>query len=134
MLIVVSSGITTLIVRRGSRSGEIVTALQPAGGTNPAPTTARNATAVPISLAAAEQGYLASVKELQALFEKQRPRLTPETIAVVERSLAAIDVAIAEARAALLADPANEDLARLLGASYRQKVDLLRRAAEISQT
>ena len=42
------------------------------------------------------------------------------------------DSAIAEARAALLADPNNGMLVDLLSASYQRKLDLLRRTSELS--
>ena len=38
---------------------------------------------------------------------------------------------LAEARAALLTDPANAALADLLASNYRQKVELLRRATQL---
>lgn len=89
------------------------------------------AAAIPATFAATERAYLDDVAELQGLLDAQRPRLAPSTIAVVERALGTIDAAIAEARAAFIADPANLALAELLGATYRQKVELLRRAAEV---
>ena len=58
--------------------------------------------------------------------------LDPATIATVERSLTTIDGAIAEARAALMRDPGNGTLSRLLASSYEQKVTLLRRASELT--
>lgn len=90
------------------------------------------AVAIPAGFAATERAYLDDVAQLQALLEAQRSRLAPATLAVVERALATIDTAIAEARAALIADPVNQELAELLAASYRQKVELLRRAAEVT--
>ena len=90
--------------------------------------------ALPASFAATEAAYLDDLAELHAAFVAQRHALAPATITVVERSLAAIDAAIAEARAALVADPANQALAELLSTTYRQKVELLRRAAESSQS
>jgi hypothetical protein len=95
---------------------------------------AAGAGAIPAAFAATERAYLDDVAELQALLDAQRPRLAPTTIAVVERALGAIDAAIAEARFALIADPPNQEIAELLAASYRQKVELLRRAAEVPAT
>jgi hypothetical protein len=86
---------------------------------------------LPVAWQAAERGYLASVEELRGQLEEQRGRLSPGTIAAVERTLATIDVAIAEAREALLRDPANVALSELLASDYRQKVELLRRAAQL---
>lgn len=118
VLMALSSGITALVMRdRGAGAADTA---RPGGGV----------AALPASFAATERAFLADVAALDALLDTQRPSLAPATIAVVERSLATIDAAIAEARAALLADPANVQLVELLAASYRQKVELMRRAAE----
>jgi hypothetical protein len=89
---------------------------------------------LPASFSATESAYLANVAELEALLDSERAALAPATVAVVEAALATIDAAIAEARTALLADPANHELAERLGANYRQKVELLRRAAEFPRS
>jgi hypothetical protein len=60
--------------------------------------------------------------------------LSPATVRVVERSLATIDTAIAEARAALASDPANRSLVEILSANYERKVELLQRATELSSS
>ncbi len=57
--------------------------------------------------------------------------LAPETRAVVERSLSILDQAIAEAEAALAADPRNVALEQMLLARYEQRLNLLRRAAAV---
>jgi anti-sigma factor RsiW len=87
---------------------------------------------LPVQWQAAERGYLNSVTELRTQLEAQRDRLSPATIATIEHSLAAIDAAIAEAREALIRDPASTTLSELLASNYRQKVDLLRRATQLS--
>lgn len=88
--------------------------------------------ALPASLAFTERAYVGSAEELQSLLDAQRDSLAPETVATVERALAEIDAAIIEARAALLRDPRSQVLADLFLASHRQKLDLLRRASELS--
>jgi hypothetical protein len=118
-LVVASSALTALVMRSpGDSAGEVVTA--------PA-----RVTAMPVVWQAAERGYLASVNELHDLLDEQRTTLAPSTVSTVERSLAIIDAAIAEARTALLEDPANAALADLLASNYRQKVELLRRATQL---
>lgn len=120
VLVLASSGVTALVLRQaGSPPHAAVVSGQ------------ANAATLPIGWLAAEQGYLASAGELHALLQEQRGTLAPSTIASVERSLATIDMAIAEARAALLTDPANAALADLLASNYRQKVELLRRATQL---
>ena len=78
--------------------------------------------------------YQATLDELRGTLDAQRATLSPSTVQVVERSLATIDSAIAEARAALAADPANEALLRILSAHYERKVELLQRATELSSS
>lgn len=120
VLILASSGVTALVMQRAAATGDTTLVSTPAGNT-----------LLPVSLQSAERGYLASVGELHTLLQAQRGTLAPATIASVERSLATIDMAIAEARAALLSDPANAALADLLASNYRQKIELLRRATEL---
>jgi len=50
---------------------------------------------------------------------------------VLDSCLRKIDAAIAEARAALRREPRNAVLTQLLTVSYRQKLDLLKRAADL---
>lgn len=120
VLILASSGVTVLVMQQAGSMPDTAVVRAPAGGTT-----------LPVGWQAAEQGYLASAAELHALLQEQRATLAPATIASVERSLATIDMAIAEARAALLTDPANAALADLLASNYRQKVELLRRATQL---
>jgi hypothetical protein len=74
------------------------------------------------------------VLELREQLAVMHGELSPATIQAVEQSLSTIDVAIAEAREALLRDPANAALPELLASNYRQKIDLLRRATQIPST
>ena len=76
----------------------------------------------------------AAVAELEAEFEARRPQLDPATILVVERNLAIIDEAIAQAQQALEADPASGFLNGYVAEAMRRKVDLLRQATRIQRT
>ena len=90
----------------------------------------------PASLAAftvEENNYLRTASILQELLDSQQGQLAPETIAQLKASLRTIDEAILEARNALARDPANRVLIEMLSASYRQKVDLLRRSTEMTR-
>jgi anti-sigma factor RsiW len=101
---------------------------------SPAKVVARGAVpaaAVPAAVQAVERSYAEAVEELEATLRAQRAALTPATVATLERTLRVIDTAIAEARAALAADPANSTLLEVLSATYEQKVHLLRRASEL---
>lgn len=127
-LMALSSALTALYLRRGETSATTMASnatqqLTPAGSTM-----------LPAAFVETERTYLASVAEVQSLLDAQRGVLAPATIETVDRALATIDAAIAEARAALLADPANRALAELLETNYRQKLDLLRRTAGLHQT
>jgi len=92
--------------------------------------------ATPASLAAftiEENNYLRTASMLQDLLDQQEASLAPETVAQLKASLRTIDEAILEARNALARDPANKLLVEMLSASYRQKVDLLRRTTELTR-
>ncbi len=58
----------------------------------------------------------------------QRAMLGPSAAASLDGDLAIIDRSIAEQKEALVRDPHNVALQRLLAAAYREKVELLRRA------
>jgi len=78
--------------------------------------------------------YDNTIDRLESLLDEQRDQLDPETIAVLERSLAIIDEAIAEATQALENDPSNPYLYRHLDNTLNKKVDLLRRATRRTAT
>ena len=86
--------------------------------------------AVPVSLADAQ--YDAAVADLEKALKAGRSRLDPQTITIVERNLQTIDEAIRQAREALAVDPANTYLSGHLLDARRRKLDLLRRAAELT--
>ncbi len=141
-LVLLSSSITALILR-GSRPIRELTVTSGAtsiteNGMPRAPGSARipngGIRRVTTSVDASEQGFRASLADLEVLFDRRRQELAPETVRVVERAVAAIDVAIAEMRAALLADPANAELSSMLNAGYRHKLELLRRATDLTES
>jgi putative zinc finger protein len=78
-----------------------------------------------------EVQYASAATELSAELMRARTRLTPATLAVIERNLAVIDSAIAESRRALARDPGNAGLERLVIAAWRQKMDFLRRVTAL---
>ena len=125
LLVALSSALTALILgRRDDDQLARVRAAAPAVAVADAPDK------VPLSFTATESAYLTSVADLHALFLSERSALSPATVAIVERALATLDEALAEARRALIADPANRALSDRLESTYRHKVELLRRAAE----
>jgi Putative zinc-finger len=81
-------------------------------------------------LATAEQPlYDREIAKLRSIVRSRRADLDPTTVAVLEQSIAVIDSAIAQSRAALAKDPASGFLATQLNHSLEKKVELLRTAA-----
>lgn len=81
-----------------------------------------------------ENEYLRRVNGLVAIMESGAVELAPETILKVKQSLAIIDAAILEARAALAGDPANRELIQMLESTYEKKLDLLQRTTEMARS
>lgn len=117
LLVVAASSVTAYVMQQQGRSFV----------SSPVPT-------LPVSWQVTERGYQASVLELREQLALLHDHLAPATIAAVEQSLATIDVAIAEAREAMLRDPGNAALPELLASNYRQKIELLRRATQLPST
>jgi Putative zinc-finger len=118
LLLCVLSSAITLFVARSMRA-------------TPSPVSQVPAAVAPalfVELRATEVRYIAAIEELRSALRRDQALLEPETIRVLEQSLQAIDRALADARAALAADPANGVLAEMLQANYEKKLDLLRRA------
>jgi hypothetical protein len=89
--------------------------------------TPRNSASTGITVADSLTTYEEEARTLLNRLELQRAMLRPETVASIDRDLKVIDDAIAELKAAIANDPRNPALRQLLAASYRQKVDLLKR-------
>lgn len=75
-----------------------------------------------------------TIVSLEEEYLSRRDELDPETIRVVERNLAIIDQAIAEARQALAEDPSSGFLSSHLAGAMQRKMDLLRQATVIAQS
>jgi len=72
--------------------------------------------------------------ELQQILEAGRGQLDSTTIGVLEMNLAIIDRAIEQAQRAVAADPANGYLQDHVAATTRQKLALMRQAADLIVT
>lgn len=94
----------------------------------------RMSAATPVSVISVDRRFEPTLAELRGVFESQRGALSPTTVRTLERSLAVIDTAIAEARAALAADPGSVALTRMLAGYYQTKVDFLKRATTIASS
>jgi hypothetical protein len=78
---------------------------------------------------AADPVFAGEISKLRKIVRERRSQLDPQTVAVLEQSIAVIDSAIAQSRAALVNDPASGFLATQLNHSLEKKVELLRTAA-----
>ena len=87
-------------------------------------------TAAPGSRVAVNQALL----DLQQILEAGRGKLDSTTIQILEINLAIIDRAIDQAHQAIAADPANGYLQDHLAATMRQKLALMRQAADLVGT
>ena len=83
---------------------------------------------------AVEQNYAPTLDDLRRTLDQQRSTLSPATLQVIERAVATCDTAIAEARAALASDPANQTLLQILSAQFEHKVELMERATRLSSS
>jgi hypothetical protein len=72
--------------------------------------------------------YDNAIRELEGLLSARRGDLDSTTVRTVEASLHVIDLAIAQARAAVERDPNNVYLNGHLQSTLDRKLDLLRRA------
>ncbi len=86
------------------------------------------------ALADAEEDYARASAALLAALQDRRSSFSPETMASVEKNLETIDQALAEVRDALRRDPDNPELTRMLAATHRKKVDVLRRVVKLTTT
>lgn len=139
LLVAVSSGVTIVLLR--GRPTPPLASVQPEaaparGGSAGAPA-ARPAPPVRVVLAGSASiglvfsRYDAAAADLANELDARRARLDPRTVAVLDSCIRRIDAAIAEARSALRQDPKNAVVTELLTVSYRQKLDLLKRAADL---
>jgi len=109
--------LTTLVLR--TRPGE---------QSNNAVVQVASDTSVLRAVADSTRAYEAEAQILLDRLEIQRATMRPEARAAIDRNLHTVDVAIAELKDAIAHDPNNPALRQLLATSYRQKVELLKRA------
>jgi len=79
----------------------------------------------------AEQHYLNAVGALQQIATNQSAALDPVTMATLQRNLAVIDQAIAESRAAVLAQPSSDQAQASLFDGLKAKIALLNDAVAL---
>ncbi len=121
------------VLWQGRQPTRVQTAVIPSASPALQPVAAGGASLDP-ELEAAVRDYQAAANALfAALQQREQSRaIAPEDLARVQANLLVIDKAIAEVRAALVKDPANPELNRMLVATHRKKVDVLRRVFRLS--
>ncbi len=72
------------------------------------------------------------IAQLQAALQRGREKLDPRTVEVLERNLALIQQATADAKAALAADPANAALQSYFAVNVQRKLVLMRQATQLA--
>lgn len=82
-------------------------------------------------MGAEEKIYDGEITKLRQIMKFRASDLDPKTVLVLEQSLAVIDSAIVQSRAALASDPASGFLATQLNRSLEKKVELLRTAVAL---
>jgi anti-sigma factor RsiW len=88
----------------------------------------------PEAHAPAETPHEEAISELRKVLARNRAQLDPATIRTLETNLAIIDLAIDQARRALVADSANTYVKEHLAETMRRKVELLQRATMLAST
>ena len=125
-LIMMSSGVAlTWLSRRSVTPSPTPGAIRDAGSPSDPGTAPVQPVRWPV---ATTQNYDAAVAELEAMLATHRATLDTATVRVLEKNLAIIDRAIAEARTALAADPNSAYLNHHLARTMRRKLDVLRQA------
>ncbi len=122
-LAIVSGGAGLLLSGGGGPAGQ--------GG---APATVGRTSVVPAVAPAslAMPNYDAAVAELEEVIDASRDRLDTTTVRIIEENLMKIDRAIAQAQRALALDPASIYLNEHLAATMQQKLEFLRRTAQLT--
>jgi hypothetical protein len=84
------------------------------------------------SIVQAEQQYGRATSALKAALDEKRGNLSPQTREAVDSNLRIIDNALQSLRTALQKDPGNPELAQLLIATHRRKLDLLEKVTRLA--
>jgi hypothetical protein len=125
VLMSISAGAAWLLTGAGSSGGAVYeqgTIFQAAGSPPSEVRLAGTEPPAPPTAAAIEDALSAA-----------RASLDPATVDVLERSIESINAAIADAHAALEADPGNPYLQRQLDSTLQRRQDVLRRASRVQR-
>lgn len=138
-LVIVTAGVTWMLANRGTATPQVATqsdASAPAVSTPMSPAATAPTAAPTTTLASAraarptaEVTYDMEIARLRGILDLRRNDLDSSTVAVLSLSLATIDRAIADARAALARDSASGFLNEQLNRALEKKLGLLRTVA-----
>ena len=98
----------------------------------PASRVADTAAPAPAAVTRIDRHYAPVLDDLAASLRAKVAVTPAKTAATVNQSIRIVDSAIAETRAALIQNPANDRIAEMLSVNYQKKVDLLKRASELA--
>jgi anti-sigma factor RsiW len=125
---IVALGVSWMVQNR------VTPALRPAAGpsasTPAAPVLTLGADAESASFDAA--AIESQIGQLRQSLDRDRDKLDPKTVQVLEENLRIIHKATEDARRALERDPANRELRQYFAGSVQSKLDLVRRAAQLA--
>jgi anti-sigma factor RsiW len=115
-------------------AGGVAFLLRTTGG-RPGPEAPATPDARVVAIAAVPgDGYTEAIGRLQQQLARGRGSLDTATVRVIEAKLAVIDQAILDAERAVRADPGSDYLQAHLARARMTKLDLLRRATELTKT
>ena len=98
---------------------------------NGVPALAASTVSAQLAVRTMSTDYDREIARLRRLLDDRRNQLDPATVAVIEKNLRVIDVAITESLKAIARDPASRFLIESLNQSLDSKVELLRIAAAL---
>jgi hypothetical protein len=93
---------------------------------------ARTQAAQASSAGVVDRQLATDLDQLERVLAEKRAELDPETVRTIENNLAIIDLATAQARAALASDPANPYLQEHLSKTMRRKIEMLKEATVLA--
>lgn len=131
-LMVATAGTTYVITRASLESGNAGIAIAGETGSSPAGASDDPRLVAGDLTAPGEAAFARELARLRDLLEQRRPDLDSATVALLERNLEIIDIAITESREALARDPGSVLLNRQLQNALGRKVQVLRTAALLS--
>jgi hypothetical protein len=140
VLMAVSSGVTYLLTGDGRReTGDVLASSSsiPDSVTSPMPNvvaprprpSSGGSVLIVNEPSAPEITYDQEITRLRVILDQRRNDLDSTTVAAVEKSLKAIDLAISDARRALAGDASSEFLNEQLNRALEKKLGVLRRVA-----